>query len=125
MLRDGAPAKLDRMQLRNARLCLDCEEVHDAQQCPACASESFAFITRWVPAPERRGRPRAPEAPRPDDLQAYRLMLDPDGPPSTGWTLVRRGALGLAVFGLAGWMWRRNAPAAKSETPAAPRARLS
>jgi len=113
------------MQLRNARLCLDCEEVHDAQQCPACASESFAFITRWVPAPERRGRPRAPEAPRPDDLQTYRLMLDAEGRPSTGWTLVRRGALGLAVFGLAGWMWRRNAPASKSDTSAAPRARLS
>ena len=36
------------MQLRNARLCLDCEEVHDAQQCPACASEMYAPITRWV-----------------------------------------------------------------------------
>ena len=32
------------MQLRNARLCLDCEEVHDAQQCPACASAMFAPI---------------------------------------------------------------------------------
>ncbi len=39
-----------------ARLCLDCEEVHDAQQCPVCASETFTFMTRWVPAPERRER---------------------------------------------------------------------
>ena len=94
------------MQLRNARLCLDCEEVHDAQQCPVCASETFAFITRWVPAPERRGRPREPEPSRPTDLKAYRLMLEPETPPSSGWTLVRRGAVGLALVGIAGWLWK-------------------
>jgi hypothetical protein len=93
------------MQLRNARLCLDCEEVHDAPQCPACACETFAFITRWVPAPERRARPRVAEPPRPEELQAYRLMLDP-GQSSRGWKLVGRGALGLALFGVAGWMWK-------------------
>ena len=95
------------MQLRNARLCLDCEEVHDAQQCPTCASETFAFITRWVPAPERRARPRTPETPRPDELQAYRSMLEPDQQ-ATGWKLVRRGALGLALFGVAGWAWKSS-----------------
>ena len=93
------------MQLRNARLCLDCEEVHDAQQCPLCASETFAFITRWVPAPERRARPRTPDATKPEELQAYRLMLEP-GQQATGWKLVRRGALGLALFGVAGWAWK-------------------
>jgi hypothetical protein len=98
------------VQLRNARLCLDCEEVHDAQECPACASETFAFITRWVPAPERRGRPRAPEPSRPDELQAYRLMLDSKAPPaSSRWTLAKRGAVGLALFGVAGLLWRRSA----------------
>ena len=95
------------MQLRNARLCLDCEEVHDAQQCPSCASETFAFITRWVPAPERRARPRpAPEPPSPEALDTYRQMLEPERTP---WTYAKRGALGLALFGVAGWMWRRNA----------------
>src|SRR6185503_18315270 len=44
------------MQLRNARLCLDCEEVHDAQQCPLCTSEAYVPLTRWVEAPERRTR---------------------------------------------------------------------
>jgi len=51
------------MQLRNARLCLDCEELHEEQQCPICASESFAFLARWIPVDERRlsqrPRPRA------------------------------------------------------------------
>jgi hypothetical protein len=98
------------MQLRNARLCLDCEDVHDAQQCPMCASETFAFITRWVPAPERRGRPRAPEPASPGELQAYRLMLEQEQPPATapGWKMVKRGALGLALFGVAGWIWRKD-----------------
>lgn len=99
------------MQLRNARLCLDCEEVHDAQQCPACASETFAFMTRWVPAPERRGRPRPPEPSRPEELQAYRLMLDSARTPPTGWTVLRRGAMGLALFGVAGWLWKSGGTA--------------
>ena len=42
------------MQLRTARLCLDCEELHEENTCPVCASEMFAFLTRWVPAEERR-----------------------------------------------------------------------
>jgi hypothetical protein len=97
------------MQLRNARLCLDCEDVHDEQQCPICASETFAFITRWVPAPERRGRPRTPEPSSPGELEAYRLMLEEAQPPAgPGWKLVKRGALGLALFGVAGWIWRKD-----------------
>lgn len=100
------------MQLRNARLCLDCEEVHDAPQCPVCASESFAFMTRWVPAPERRERPRPQESPRrspstPEELQAYRALLDPSHKPNgRGWQLVRQGAMGLALVGVAGWLWK-------------------
>jgi hypothetical protein len=42
------------MQLRRARVCLDCEEVHDAQSCPVCASEAFAFLSNWVHVEERR-----------------------------------------------------------------------
>jgi hypothetical protein len=98
------------MQLRNARLCLDCEEVHDSQQCPLCASETFVFITRWVPAPERRQRARSPEPPpSPETLETYRELLNAERDGSPGWRMVKRGALGLALFGVAGWMWRRNA----------------
>lgn len=97
------------MQLRNARLCLDCEEVHDTQQCPVCASETFAFITRWVPAPERRGRPRT-ETETAEVVDTYRLMLEPERAPSPGWKMMKRGAFGLALFGVAGLMWRRTGP---------------
>ena len=95
------------MQLRTARLCLDCEEVHDAQQCPSCASETFAFITRWVPAPERRERPRPQEPSRSDELQAYRSLLEPHQQTNAhGWRMVRQGAVGLALVGVAGWLWK-------------------
>jgi hypothetical protein len=36
---------------------LNCEEVHDAQTCPACASENYAYLTQWVPAGKRH-KPR-------------------------------------------------------------------
>jgi len=98
------------MQLRTARLCLDCEEIHDSQQCPSCASETFAFLTRWVPVPERQQkRPRTLEATSPETLDTYREMLHPGETGGGGWRALRRGALGLAIFGVAGWLWRQNA----------------
>src|SRR5258707_15623016 len=93
------------MQLRIARLCLDCEEIHDAAQCPGCASETFAPISRWVPAPERRGRPRPPvSTPRADIYRA--LTAPPEARPSRAGRLLKNGALGLTAVGLIGWFMR-------------------
>jgi len=81
------------MQLRVARVCLDCEEVHDAQHCPVCASETFVFLTRWVPVDERR-RSRAsgpPPTPQPDASSAAR------------W--VKRGVAGVALVAAGQWLW--------------------
>jgi hypothetical protein len=103
------------MQLRNARLCLDCEEVHDAQQCPTCASETFAFITRWVPARDRRARPRPVEPPKPEELETYQQMLTPDEQAASSWRMAQRGALGLALFGLAGWLWKSGGNASRKD----------
>jgi len=123
------------MQLRNARLCLDCEEVHDAPHCPACASESFAFITRWVPSPsaegsqppspapvaraERRERPAEPIEPATREaIDTYRQLLTGQAPPdSSNWRLVKRGAVGLALFGLAGWAWKQQSQRPADEPP--------
>src|SRR5262245_9299692 len=86
------------MQLRTARLCLDCEEIHNSQTCPVCASESFAFIARWVPAPERRQRSRplttaSSSTPTTDKRSMTRTFV--------------KSVAGLAVVSLAGWAWQR------------------
>lgn len=89
------------MQLRVARLCLDCEDVHDSQQCPVCASETFAYLTRWVPAPERRNQPRpnADQRERPPAAAAA----------ASRKKLVGYGMLGVGVVGLAEWFLRGRA----------------
>ena len=102
------------MKLDVARLCLDCEEVHERQHCPACGSEAFAFLTRWIePSTEprkegRRLRPRSPDAQLvTENVQAYRQLHDEERPRRTG--LMTKSVLGLAAFSLAGWAWRSAA----------------
>ncbi len=53
------------MQLRVARLCLDCENLHVEDRCPACGSEQYVFLSTWLPSEERRRwrRPAAAGAP--------------------------------------------------------------
>ena len=96
------------MKLTNARLCLDCDEVHDEPQCPACASESFAFIKRWVTAPERAQNPPANQT-RAEKAAAYRALLAANHEPTVTKRLIRGGVVGLAVLGAAGWMLQRSA----------------
>jgi hypothetical protein len=48
------------MQLRVARLCLDCEELHTDHSCPVCASDRYAYLSTWLPVEERRRWARRP-----------------------------------------------------------------
>jgi hypothetical protein len=62
------------MQLRVARLCLDCEEIHAEDRCPRCVSEHYAFMTTWLPVEERRRWPSArpnPAVAQPRGLAAF------------------------------------------------------
>jgi hypothetical protein len=88
------------MQLRSARLCLDCEELHEESQCPICASEAFVFLTRWVPVDDRRGRKGSIPRTAP--------------PPARVSRLVKGGAVGLAVIATARWLLRN--PSKQSAT---------
>jgi hypothetical protein len=106
------------MQLRVARLCLDCEEIHDQKTCPLCSSESFAYISRWVSVPERRTQPR--EVPSPDTADIYRQLLDTNNQKTGAKRWVKRGILGLGVAAIAGWAWRRT-PVAKGDANHRPR----
>lgn len=92
------------MQLRLARLCLDCEEVHAGRQCPVCASEAFAYLSRWVPAPERRIGSR----PHPEkDAALYRQLLTADARRPKAMRLLKQGAIGFAAVSLVRYAWRR------------------
>ena len=101
------------MQLRSARLCLDCEEVHDAEICPSCASETFTFISRWVPAPERRVKPRPTTSP---EAEVYKTLLNPEPAPSAARRLFKPGMVGLTALGLAGLFLGRKAVSRSAET---------
>jgi hypothetical protein len=107
------------MQLRTARLCLDCEEVHDEGQCPVCASETFTYLSRWIPSDERRRRPRVetPEAAArpaeppsrgPGEVDAFRRLMTGEGPPPRGRQLLKKGVMGLAAVGVLGLLWGRK-----------------
>jgi hypothetical protein len=98
------------MRLAVARLCLDCEEVHDGDRCPVCGSETFAFLKRWVPpAALAEGNPRARQNVRPsgspEQLKTYQQLLEPDRLPSRKRSLIASGALGLAILGAARLVW--------------------
>jgi hypothetical protein len=104
------------MRLDDARLCLDCEEIHSDQECPSCGSEAFAFLTRWVkPAATADGgaRPEGQASPRParsipdaEHLEAWRRIVEGTPSASRGRAMTR-GLLGLAAMGLAGWAFQR------------------
>lgn len=104
------------MQLRVARLCLDCDEVHDRLQCPICASETFTYLTRWVPAPEN-DRPAPSESSSPD-AEVYRQLVSGGGAPRSRRTrLLKQGAVALTVLGVVGWWWQNGGRKDTTETP--------
>ena len=92
--------KLRNMQLRTARLCLDCEEIHEAKECPACLSEAFAYLVRWIPVEERRTRIRKPPPP---------ANIPPAKTGVNRW--VQRGMVGLAVMAASRLLLQAKAPA--------------
>ena len=106
------------MRLDDARLCLDCEEIHEEQECPACGSEAFAFLTRWIQSTAPKSKVPAPptatharSAQTPDHLAAWRELTDrPLDSAGRGKKLVTRSLLGLAAMGIAGWAWAKTSP---------------
>ena len=106
------------MQLRVARLCLDCEEIHDQLSCPICSSESFAYITRWIPQVENAARQRpTPTPPSREAAETYRELITPTPPASAGRRWAKRSAVVLGAIGLASWAWRQTAPNGGQATP--------
>jgi len=100
------------MRLSVARLCLDCEEIHEGAICPVCSSETFAFLKRWVPASateagsSRSVQEKGPQVGDLAQLQRYEQLLKPSHPRSRKRGLIAGGALGLAVLGVTRLAWR-------------------
>lgn len=44
------------MQLINAKLCLDCDTIHEGTQCPKCASTHYWWISHFIPLIYKRSR---------------------------------------------------------------------
>ena len=87
------------MELRNARLCLDCEEVHEQPRCPICGSETFSFIARWIPAATAAApRPRKATS---QEADIYRQLINGESTSKRG-RLLKRGVVGLTALGLVG-----------------------
>jgi len=107
------------MRLDDARLCLDCEELHTDSECPSCGSEAFAFLKRWIKTTStvRRAAPQPERGPanltsRPvatsEQLDAGRQIVEGKAAPEPRrGRLIARGLVGLAAMGLAGWAWPR------------------
>ena len=108
------------MQIDTARLCLDCDEIHEDQTCPSCGSEAFAFLRRWVKPTsddhrERRQGPPA-QAPAvspypvrtPEQIEAFRQLIEGKPEIPAGRGLVAKGVVGLAAVSLLGWAWRAS-----------------
>ena len=104
------------MQLRTARLCLDCDEVHDEYRCPVCASDEFTYISRWVPVPDtRRARPRPAHAP-PPELDAYReIVRGPVAAPRKGRPWVK-ALVGIGAASVAGLFFGARQARGRSDT---------
>ena len=106
------------MRLDDARLCLDCEELHNEHECPACGSEAFAFLKRWIKTTSSGPRvsstrdPLAPvdvvsRAATSEQLDAWRQIVEGKPAEPGRGRLIARGLVGLAAMGLAGWAWTR------------------
>lgn len=86
------------MQLRVARLCLDCENLHVDDFCPVCASERYAYLSQWLPSEERRRwrRPAPRVTPPPQgvlhEVKRFFSRWFGDGDPTPGYRGVKTRA---------------------------------
>jgi hypothetical protein len=96
------------MHLGVARLCLDCHEVHEYERCPACTSEAFAFISRWIKlddAGPRTPAPRDNTSESVEKINTYREILQPGVNRSRAGRWLRNGSLLVVAGYVARWGW--------------------
>ena len=96
--------------------------MHDEYRCPACASDHFSYLTRWVPVPDRSDRAERPRRPRPPaepgpEVEVYRRLIHGEPPPRKR-KLASRALMGLgAAAGLAGLFLGARSARARRDPP--------
>jgi predicted nucleic acid-binding Zn-ribbon protein len=51
-----------RIPLAEARLCLECDTIHDLESCPECGSSTFFYVGNWIKPSRPPHRPEKQEA---------------------------------------------------------------
>jgi hypothetical protein len=62
-------------------------------------------VSRWIPAQERRVRPRVSQSE--DVAETYRQLLTPDLDVKRGSVWPKRIAFVVAAASVGGWLWKR------------------
>ena len=97
------------IDLKRARLCLDCEAIFDGPECPACTSQTFVPLTRWI-------RPAA--IPRREERAPIRASQTPAKTATRPGRLLKKSLyVGLGAYG----MWKMLFEPGKGRQPRAPK----
>ncbi len=89
--------------------------MHDEHRCPACASDEFTYISRWVPVPDgRRPRLRPARVP-PPELDAYREIVRGPAPPPPASGRWVKALVGLGAASVAGLFFGARRARPRSE----------
>jgi hypothetical protein len=101
------------VELRRAKPCLDCEVIFDGPRCPACTSETFVPVKRWIRPTERvPAPPPAPPPALPAASKSRRLLK--------GSLYVGLGAYGVWKMLFEPSQRRRRKPTAAEGPPESP-----
>lgn len=42
------------VNIKEAKLCIECDEIFEGVSCPKCGGQSFAWVNPWLSAPEAK-----------------------------------------------------------------------
>lgn len=61
-----------KVPLEKARICLECDTIHDLVACPECGSDTYYYLANWI-------KPQRPPRPAPEPPPAEREIFAPAG----------------------------------------------
>ena len=92
-----------KIPLEKARLCLECDTIHDLPSCPQCGCDTYYYVGHWIrpqPAPQPEPAPEPPPADRGIEPPKFETLHPPRGKRRILRKIVFAGAGLLAAYGL-------------------------